>query len=71
MAQPTVAEPPRRMDDGTVFMPKPSQRLLTIRTGLATPGEALATTQMVGTLGARSQCLGPGAAGPIGPAGAR
>lgn len=50
MAQPTVAEPPRRMDDGTVFMPKPSQRLLTIRTGLATPGEALATTQMVGTL---------------------
>lgn len=50
LAQPNVAEPPRRMDDGTVFMPKPSQRLLTIRTGLATPGEALATIQMVGTL---------------------
>lgn len=50
MAQTNVAEPPRRMDDGTVFMPKPSQRLLTIRTDLATAGEALATTQMVGTL---------------------
>nr|WP_249731881.1 efflux RND transporter periplasmic adaptor subunit [Roseococcus sp. SDR] len=50
MAQTTVAEPPRRMDDGTVFMPKPSQRLLTIRTEVTAAGEALATTQIVGTL---------------------
>lgn len=50
MAQTTVAEPPRRMDDGTVFMPKPSQRLLTIRTEVTATGEALATTQIVGTL---------------------
>ncbi len=50
LAQTTVAEPPRRMDDGTVFMPKPSQRLLTIRTEVAANSEALATTQMVGTL---------------------
>lgn len=50
LAQGTVAEPPRRMDDGTVFMPKPSQRLLTIRTEVAASSEALATTQMVGTL---------------------
>ncbi|MFL1462589.1 efflux RND transporter periplasmic adaptor subunit [Roseococcus sp. DSY-14] len=49
LAQP-VAEPPRRMDDGTVFMPKASQRLLTVRTQVAARGEALATTQMVGTL---------------------
>lgn len=50
IAQTTVAEPPRRMDDGTVFMPKPSQRLLTIRTEVTAAGEALATTQIVGTL---------------------
>lgn len=50
LAQTTVAEPPRRMDDGTVFMPKPSQRLLTIRTEVAASSDALATTQMVGTL---------------------
>ena len=50
LAQTTVAEPPRRMDDGTVFMPKPSQRLLTIRTDVTATGEALATTQIVGTL---------------------
>ena len=50
VAQTTVAEPPRRLDDGTVFMPKPSQRLLTIRTEVAATGEALATTQIVGTL---------------------
>lgn len=50
VAQTPVAEPPRRMDDGTVFMPKPSQRLLTIRTQIAASSEALATTQMVGTV---------------------
>lgn len=50
MAQTTVAEPPRRNDDGTVFMPKPSQRLLTIRTEVTAAGDALATTQIVGTL---------------------
>lgn len=50
MAQTSVAEPPRRMDDGTVFMPKPSQRLLVIRTQVAAPGDALATTQLVGSL---------------------
>ncbi len=50
LAQPSVAEPPRRMDDGTVFLPKPSQRLLAIRTQVAAEGEALATTQMAGTV---------------------
>lgn len=50
LAQAPVAEPPRRLDDGTVFLPKPSQRLLTIRTGVAAASEALATTQMAGTL---------------------
>lgn len=50
IAQTTVAEPPRRNDDGTVFMPKPSQRLLTIRTQVTEMGDALATTQIVGTL---------------------
>lgn len=50
LAQVPVAEPPRRLDDGTVFLPKPSQRLLTIRTEVAATSEAMATTQMIGTL---------------------
>jgi hypothetical protein len=50
MAQGIVTEAPRRMDDGTVFMPKPSQRLLSVRTQLAVVGEASAITQMIGTI---------------------
>ena len=50
MAQSTVTEAPRRMDDGTVFMPKPSQRLLSVRTRVAVVGEASAITQMIGTI---------------------
>jgi hypothetical protein len=37
-AQPMDA--PRRQPDGSVFVPKPSQRLLGLRTGTAEPGEA-------------------------------
>ncbi|WP_236571766.1 efflux RND transporter periplasmic adaptor subunit [Rhodovarius lipocyclicus] len=48
LAQTGVAEPPRRMEDGTVFLPKPSQRLLAIRTQATATAEAFATLQMPG-----------------------
>jgi hypothetical protein len=44
------SEAPRRLDDGAIFVPKASQRLLTIRTQLAQAGEAAAAIRMVGTL---------------------
>jgi hypothetical protein len=44
------AEAPRRLDDGAIFMPKASQRLLTIRTQVTEAGEASAAIRMVGTL---------------------
>lgn len=44
------SEAPRRLDDGTIFVPKASQRLLTIRTQVAEAGEAAAALRMVGTL---------------------
>jgi hypothetical protein len=44
------SEAPRRLDDGTIFVPKASQRLLAIRTQVAEAGEAAATLRMVGTL---------------------
>jgi hypothetical protein len=54
LAQATPAsipgEAPRRLDDGAIFVPKASQRLLTIRTQLAETGEASAAVRMVGTL---------------------
>ncbi|MBS7789723.1 efflux RND transporter periplasmic adaptor subunit [Roseococcus sp. SDR] len=44
------AEAPRRLEDGAIFLPKASQRLLAIRTQLAEAGEASAAVRMVGTL---------------------
>lgn len=43
-------EAPRRLDDGAIFMPKGSQRLLTIRTQVTASGDAAASMRMVGTL---------------------
>jgi membrane fusion protein, heavy metal efflux system len=45
-----TAEAPRRLDDGAIFMPKASQRLLTIRTQPTVAGEASASVRMIGTL---------------------
>jgi hypothetical protein len=44
------SEAPRRLDDGAIFVPKASQRLLTIRTQLTEAGEASAAVRMIGTL---------------------
>ena len=43
-------EAPRRLEDGAIFMPKGSQRLLTIRTQVTIIGDAAASIRMVGTL---------------------
>jgi len=43
-------EAPRRLEDGAIFMPKGSQRLLTIRTQVTASGDASASVRMVGTL---------------------
>lgn len=45
-----TAEAPRRLDDGAIFLPKASQRLLTIRTQVTAAGEASASVRMIGTL---------------------
>ena len=45
-----TAEAPRRLDDGAIFLPKASQRLLTIRTQVTATGEASASVRMIGTL---------------------
>ena len=45
-----TAEAPRRLDDGAIFMPKASQRLLTIRTQPTEAGEASASVRMIGAL---------------------
>ena len=56
LAQPSApgstatAEAPRRLDDGAIFLPKASQRLLTIRTQVTVAGEASASVRMIGTL---------------------
>jgi len=47
---PFSGEAPRRMPDGAIFVPKPSQRLLGIRTAITEDGEASAAMRMVGTL---------------------
>lgn len=39
---------PRRMPDGSVFMPKPSQRLLTIRTTISCEDDVVLTTKAFG-----------------------
>ncbi|NKC31130.1 efflux RND transporter periplasmic adaptor subunit [Falsiroseomonas selenitidurans] len=45
-AQPMDA--PRRQPDGSIFVPKPSQRLLGLRTGTAEPGEAAVAIPLTG-----------------------
>ncbi|WPB83947.1 efflux RND transporter periplasmic adaptor subunit [Sediminicoccus rosea] len=44
------AEAPRRLEDGAIFLPKASQRLLAIRTQVTEASEASAALRMVGTL---------------------
>lgn len=44
------SEAPRRLDDGAIFVPKASQRLLAIRTQVTETGEAAAAVRMIGTL---------------------
>lgn len=41
---------PRRLPDGSVYVPKPSQRLLAVRTTVATPQEAAPTVQLIGQI---------------------
>ncbi|MBP0463904.1 efflux RND transporter periplasmic adaptor subunit [Roseomonas sp. PWR1] len=45
-----TGEAPRRLQDGAIFVPKPSQRLLGVRTQLTESGEASAALRMIGTL---------------------
>lgn len=45
-----TGEAPRRLQDGAIFVPKPSQRLLNVRTLLTENGEAAAALRMIGTL---------------------
>lgn len=45
-----TGEAPSRLPDGTIFVPKPSQRLLGVRTQLTENGEASAAQRMIGTL---------------------
>lgn len=45
-----TGEAPRRLQDGAIFVPKPSQRLLGVRTLLTESGEAAAALRMIGTL---------------------
>jgi cobalt-zinc-cadmium efflux system membrane fusion protein len=44
------ADVPRRLPDGSIFMPKPSQRLISVRTELATPGSASRSQTFVGRI---------------------
>ena len=41
---------PRRLPDGEVFLPKPSQRLLHVRTIIAKPEEAREARELIGTV---------------------
>jgi len=41
---------PRRLPDGEVFLPKPSQRLLHVRTIIAEPKKALPSRELIGTV---------------------
>lgn len=47
---PASGDAPRRLPDGNVFVPKPSQRLLRIRTSVATRGTAQTGTELIGTI---------------------
>jgi cobalt-zinc-cadmium efflux system membrane fusion protein len=43
-----AADTPRRLPDGTVFVPKPSQRLLAVRTVLSRPEQAQKAINLIG-----------------------
>ena len=45
-----ASESPRRLPDGSLYVPKPSQRLLSIRTTVAKPQEAAQTVQLSGQI---------------------
>lgn len=45
-----ASESPRRLPDGSLYVPKPSQRLLSIRTVVAKPQEAAQTVQLIGQI---------------------
>jgi cobalt-zinc-cadmium efflux system membrane fusion protein len=45
-----VSESPRRLPDGSLYVPKPSQRLLSVRTTVAKPQEAAQTVQLIGQI---------------------
>jgi RND family efflux transporter MFP subunit len=47
---PAGGNAPRRLPDGNVFVPKPSQRLLRIRTSVATKQSAQTGTELIGTI---------------------
>lgn len=47
-----ASESPRRLPDGSLYVPKPSQRLLSIRTTVAKPQEAAQTVQLIGQIAA-------------------
>ncbi|WP_188261324.1 efflux RND transporter periplasmic adaptor subunit [Azospirillum tabaci] len=50
MATTGVSESPRRLPDGSLYVPKPSQRLLSVRTTVAKPQEAAQTVQLIGQI---------------------
>ncbi|MBK4717835.1 HlyD family efflux transporter periplasmic adaptor subunit [Azospirillum sp. YIM DDC1] len=45
-----ASESPRRLPDGSLYVPKPSQRLLAVRTIVAKPQEAAQTVQLIGQI---------------------
>ncbi|WP_454017864.1 efflux RND transporter periplasmic adaptor subunit [Azospirillum sp. Marseille-Q6669] len=45
-----ASESPRRLPDGSLYVPKPSQRLLSVRTVVAKPQEAAQTVQLIGQI---------------------
>jgi membrane fusion protein, heavy metal efflux system len=50
MAEHAAGNTPRKMPDGTVFVPKPSQRLLQVRTAPAMEEAAARTRELIGTV---------------------
>jgi membrane fusion protein, heavy metal efflux system len=50
MAMTGASESPRRLPDGSLYVPKPSQRLLSVRTTVAKPQEAAQTVQLIGQI---------------------
>ena len=50
MAVTGATDSPRRLPDGSLYVPKPSQRLLSVRTTIAKPQEAAQTVQLIGQI---------------------